>query len=88
MRSSLSTDRQARSFAEVNDEADEEDALPPKTEEEKFRIPEGQNRLAHSLPILYRFYEPRLLTALLVAFVQATLLATFEPRSQQRRGIV
>ena len=71
--------------AEANDEADEEDVLLPGTEEEEFKIPEGQNRLAHSLPILYCLYNPRLLTALLVAFVQATLLATFEPRSQQRQ---
>ena len=71
--------------AEANDETDEEDALLPKTEEEEFKIPEGQNRLAHSLSILYCLYDPRLLTALLVAFVQATLLATFESRSQQRQ---
>jgi MFS family permease len=64
--------------AEANDEADEEDALLPKTEEEEFKIPEGQNRLIHSLPILYCLHDPRLLTALLVAFVQATLLATFD----------
>jgi hypothetical protein len=71
--------------AEANDEADEENALLPKAEEEEFKIPEGQSRLVHSPPILYHLYDARLLTALLVAFVQATLLATFEPRSQQKQ---
>ena len=65
--------------AEANEEeADEDDALLPKKEEEEFKIPEGQNRLVQSLPILYCLSDPRLLTALLVAFVQATLLATFD----------
>jgi hypothetical protein len=54
--------------AEANDEADKEDALLPKTEEEEFKIPEGQNRLAHSLPILYCLYNPRLLTAFACCF--------------------
>jgi MFS family permease len=71
--------------AEANDEADKEDVPLPKTKEEEFKIPEGQNKLVHSLPILYCLYDPRLLTALLVAFVKATLLATFEPRSQQKQ---
>jgi hypothetical protein len=44
--------------AETNDEADKEDALLPKTKEEEFKIPEGQNRLVHSLPILYCLYDP------------------------------
>lgn len=65
--------------AEANEEeADEDDALLPKKEEEEFKIPEGQNSLVQSLPILYCLSDPRLLTALLVAFVQATLLATFD----------
>jgi MFS family permease len=65
--------------AETNDEeADEEDALLPKKEEEEFRIPEGQNWIVRSLPILYCLSDPRLLTALFVAFVQAALLATFD----------
>ena len=81
----LGTTQLRTAMLKQNDEADEEDALLPKTEEEEFKIPAGQSRLAHSLPILYCLCDPRLLTALLVAFVQATLLATFEPRSQQRQ---
>ena len=64
--------------AEANKEADEEDALLPKKKEKEFKIPEGQNRFIRSLPILYCLSDPRLLTALFVAFVQATLLATFD----------
>lgn len=64
--------------AETNgEEADEEDALLPK-EVEAFKIPKGQNRLVRTLPILYCFCDPRLLTALFVAFGQAILLATFD----------
>ena len=61
-----------------DEEADEEDALLPKKEKEKFNIPQGQNRLVRTLPILYCLSDPRLLTALLLAFVQATLLSTFD----------
>ena len=56
----------------------EEDTLLPKIEVEEFKIPEGQNRVVRSLPILYCLSDPRLLTALFVAFVQATLLSTFD----------
>jgi MFS family permease len=61
-----------------DDEADEEDALLSKKEDDDFKIPEGQNRVVRSLPILYCLSDPRLLTALFVAFVQATLLSTFD----------
>ena len=61
-----------------DDEANEEDALLPKKENEEFKIPEGQNRAVRSFPILYCLSDPRLLVALLLAFVQATLLATFD----------
>ena len=60
------------------DEADEEDALLPKKEEQQYCIPDGQNRLVRALPILYCFSNPRLPVALLLAFVQATLLGTFD----------
>ena len=59
-------------------DADEEDSLIPKKEEETFKILGGQNRMVQRLPILYCLSDPRLLTALFVAFVQATLLATFD----------
>ncbi|KAI1627771.1 major facilitator superfamily domain-containing protein [Exophiala viscosa] len=61
-----------------NRESSEEEPLLPKNEEEHYRIPHGQNSLLRNLPILYCFSSPRLLVALLLAFVQAALLATFD----------
>jgi hypothetical protein len=47
---------------ESNDEeTNEEDILLPKAEQEEFKIPERQNRLVCSLPILYYLSDPRLL---------------------------
>lgn len=43
-----------------------------------YKIPPNQNRLIRALPILYCLTSPRLLVALLLAFVQASLLATFD----------
>ena len=63
---------------ETRDGASEEEPLLPKKEEDHYCIPEGQNKLVRSLPILYCLSDPRLLVALLLAFVQATLLATFD----------
>ena len=63
---------------EEEGEADEADTLLPKKEEEAYRIPDGQNRAVRALPILYCLSDPRLLVALLLAFVQASLLATFD----------
>ncbi|EXJ81010.1 hypothetical protein A1O3_07298 [Capronia epimyces CBS 606.96] len=61
-----------------NGAGSEEEALLPKTEDEDHRLPEGQNRLIRTLPILACLSDPRLLVALLLAFVQAFLLATFD----------
>ena len=63
---------------ESGDEASEEEPLLPKNEGNNYRIPEGQNKLVRNLPILYCLSDPRLLVAFLLAFVQATLLATFD----------
>ncbi len=60
------------------DGASEEEPLLPKKEEDNYRIPEGQNRLVRTLPMLYCLSNPRLLVAFLLAFVQASLLATFD----------
>ena len=68
----------SRENEEQQGEADEEDTLLPKKEEEAYRIPDGQNRAVRALPILYCLSDPRLLVALLLAFVQASLLATFD----------
>lgn len=61
-----------------DEDADEESALMGKKEIDNFKIPEGQNRAVRALPILYCLSNPRLLMALLLAFVQAALLATFD----------
>ncbi|KAK3178466.1 hypothetical protein OEA41_000602 [Lepraria neglecta] len=63
--------------AEDGHEDSEEDPLIRK-EEGAYKIPEGQPKWIRSFPILYCLSNPRLLTALLLAFVQATLLATFD----------
>jgi MFS family permease len=58
--------------------------LPKATDDEddddtaRYAVPAGQNRLIRTLPILYCLTDARLLVALLVAFVQAALLATFD----------
>jgi len=56
----------------------EQDHLLPKKVNQHYAIPDGQNRLIRMLPILYCLSDPRLLVALLLAFVQAALLATFD----------
>lgn len=60
--------------------SEEEELLLPKTEDEDayHRMPDNQRWLLRSLPILYCLSDPRLLVALLLAFVQAFLLATFD----------
>ena len=64
--------------AEDGDEETEEDPLIRKEESQEYKIPPNQPRPIRSLPILYCLKDPRLLVALLLAFVQATLLATFD----------
>ena len=64
--------------AEDGLEETEEDPLIPKEESQEHKIPPDQPRAIRSFPILYCLKNPRLLTALLLAFVQATLLATFD----------
>lgn len=65
---------------EVEDEHEdnEEDPLLQKAEEDGYKVPPGQPRAIRSFPILYCLKDPGLLTALLLAFVQATTLATFD----------
>ena len=63
---------------EEEDEPTEGDPLIRKEEEDSYKIPPGQAKWIRSFPILYCLRDPRLLTALLLAFGQATLLATFD----------
>lgn len=64
--------------AEDGHEETEEDPLIRKEESQEYKIPPDQPKAIRSVPILYCLKDPRLLTALLLAFVQATLLATFD----------
>ncbi|KAJ9625182.1 hypothetical protein H2204_010569 [Knufia peltigerae] len=61
----------------------EHDLLLPKPRDDddnssRYAVPAGQNRLIRTLPILYCLTDARLLVALLMAFVQAALLASFD----------
>lgn len=59
-------------------EGDEEAPLLGKKEEQSFKLPKDQPALARKLKILPCLRDPRLLTAFLVAFVQALLLGAFD----------
>ena len=62
--------------ADDSGEPGEEDPLIQKQEEDRFKVPEGQSRAVRAFPLLHCLKDPRLLTALFLALVQATLLAT------------
>ncbi|KAL8782429.1 MAG: hypothetical protein Q9213_005393 [Squamulea squamosa] len=73
------SDRQDGEAATGEDgDVDEEQPLLRKQEEDNYKVPEGQSKVIRSYPILYILKDPRLLTALLLALNQATLLATFD----------
>ncbi|KAL9001719.1 MAG: hypothetical protein Q9188_005317 [Gyalolechia gomerana] len=73
-------DDQEEQGANAGDEEDanEEEPLLRKKEEDGYKVPEGQPKAVKAFPILYCLKDPRLLTALLLAFNQAALLATFD----------
>lgn len=73
-------DDQEEQDANAGDEedADEEEPLLRKKEGDGYKVPEGQPKAVKAFPILYCLKDPRLLTALLLAFNQAALLATFD----------
>ncbi|KAK4935081.1 hypothetical protein LTR66_015507 [Elasticomyces elasticus] len=56
----------------------EEEPLLGRKENEEFKIADDQPAIVHHIPILPCLKDPRILTALLVAFVQATLLGNFD----------
>ncbi|KAL8915915.1 MAG: hypothetical protein Q9208_008795 [Pyrenodesmia sp. 3 TL-2023] len=60
------------------EDANEEEPLLRKKEEDSYKVPEGQSKVVRGFPILYCLKDFRLLTALLLAFNQATLLAAFD----------
>lgn len=59
-------------------EAGEEDPLIKKQEEDHYKVPDGQSKAVRSFPLLHCLKDPRLLTALLLALVQAALLGTYD----------
>ncbi|KAK4695881.1 hypothetical protein P7C71_g1948, partial [Lecanoromycetidae sp. Uapishka_2] len=63
---------------EEGNEENEEDPLIRKKEEDTYRVSSDQPRAVRGFPLLVCLKNPRLLTALLLAFVQATLLGTFD----------
>ena len=58
--------------------ASESSSLLDKQEDDYYTVPPSQPSWLTKFPLLYCFKDPSLLTALLVALVQATLLATFD----------
>ncbi|KAL8883898.1 MAG: hypothetical protein Q9215_007934 [Flavoplaca cf. flavocitrina] len=73
------TNRQDDDTATGEDGDDnEEEPLLRKKEEDNYKVPDGQSKVVRSFPILYILKDPRLLVALLLAFNQATLLATYD----------
>lgn len=56
----------------------EEEPLLGKKEDERFRLSKDQSALARKITILPCLANPRLMTAFLVAFVQAVLLGSFD----------
>lgn len=63
---------------EGEDQADEESHLLHGRENKEHLIPPNQPKPVRFFPLLYCLSDPRLLVALLLAFVQATLLSTFD----------
>lgn len=63
---------------ENNHENGEGGPLIRKEEGKGYKIPPNQPKFIMTLPILYCLKDPRLLTALLLALLQATLLSTFD----------
>lgn len=64
---------------ESQDNGEEEPLLGKKKEEQQsFKLSPNQPKIARLIPILPCLSDPRLLTALLVALIQATLLGSFD----------
>ena len=63
---------------EVDGEATAEDPLIGDDKEKDWKIEAEQPKWLQKLPVLYCLSNPRLIVAQLVAFMQATLLATFD----------
>lgn len=79
---SLAEGTHARDFASRGEgagaEFSENDALLPKPDGEEYKVEGEPGRFLRVFPILYCFRNPRLWVAFFLAFVQASLLATFD----------
>ncbi|KAK5081732.1 hypothetical protein LTR05_007866 [Lithohypha guttulata] len=63
---------------EDEENVDEGTSLLGKKEEGNFKIPQPQNKIVRTLPVLYCLSNPRIAVALLLSFVQAATLAMFD----------
>lgn len=76
--SSNPRDHASRPGEDDDQDANEETELLGNKGQDMFNVPEGQNKVIRSLPILYCLTDPRVAVALLLSFVQASLLAMFD----------
>lgn len=72
------SDQDREAEAHANDQPDEEAPLLGTKEQQSFKLSETQPAIARKLKILPCLADPRLLTAFLVAFIQALLLGAFD----------
>ncbi|PNY29030.1 MFS-type transporter [Tolypocladium capitatum] len=56
----------------------EDDTMLPRNEDEAYKVRGEPGRIVRAVPILYCLRNPRLLMALLLSFVQALLISTFD----------
>lgn len=63
---------------DTNDQEEESLPLLQKEPLDSFKVPPNQPAAIRIYPLFYCLSDPRLLTALLLAFIQATLLSTFD----------
>lgn len=73
-----SRDLDGEAEEQPNDQSDEEQPLLGGKDEPNFKLSEDQPAIARKITILPCLANPRLLTALLVAFIQALLLGSFD----------
>lgn len=59
-------------------QAAESNALLPKADDAKYKIPEGAGKLSRSAPLVYCLHNPRLFVALLLSFIQGLIIGVFD----------
>ena len=63
---------------EGSEPSESDPLISKKSEEEAYKVSPGSHPYLRKFPIAYVLKDPRLLVALLLAFVQATLLSSFD----------